>query len=160
MIKGSRCKPVQSVIPTGCDPLPDESVLKSLKEVCPNAVFFTTIPSLDPEETDSASEQGEHQEILQPLRDLHHHYDNDVNEGQLAEIWREYKCTESQANDLELQTRGQTICPTWYEQRKGRITASKAHDILVRRQTTKPDNLVRLITGSKTYDLTEKKAVK
>ncbi|XP_053404526.1 uncharacterized protein LOC123534786 [Mercenaria mercenaria] len=44
LIKGRRNKPIESVIPTGKDLLPDTSVLESLKKVCPDAVFFSTIP--------------------------------------------------------------------------------------------------------------------
>ncbi|XP_046576305.1 uncharacterized protein LOC124284273 [Haliotis rubra] len=48
-----------SVSGTGKAPLPDIETLKSLKSVCPNAVFFKCIPPLDEEETDSAEEDGE-----------------------------------------------------------------------------------------------------
>lgn len=52
------------------------------------------------------------------------------------------------------------LCPTWFEQRKGQISASKAYDILAHRESTKLNNLVCIITGSKCYKLSDKKAVK
>lgn len=42
----------------------------------------------------------------------------------------------------------------------GRITASKAHDILVRKDSTSPGNLVRRIAGYSAYDLSKNAAVK
>eukprot|EP00794_Sanderia_malayensis_P007585 gene7585-8425_t len=42
--------------PTGFYPLPSIGELKALKAICPDACFFGSIPKLDSEETDSASE--------------------------------------------------------------------------------------------------------
>ena len=43
---------------------------------------------------------------------------------------------------------------------KGRITGTKAHDVLVRRQTTPPDNLVKRIVGYRSFVISSKTAVK
>ena len=161
LIKGKRNKHVPSVIPTGKDKLPETDVLQSLKDVCPDAVFFTTIPRLDPEETETATETGESNEFVQPLRELYSEKGGqEVNNDELNFIWSNYKCSQQQAHNLETETKGQSVCPLWYEQRKGRITASKAHDILVRKQTTNPNNLIKLVTGSKCYNLSNMKPVK
>ena len=45
-------------------------------------------------------------------------------------IWKSYKCSNEQVVDLERETRGQAVCPLWFEKRKGRITVTKAHDEL------------------------------
>ena len=45
-------------------------------------------------------------------------------------IWKSYKCSDEQVVDLEREARGQAACPLWFGQRKGRITVTKAHDVL------------------------------
>jgi hypothetical protein len=42
----------------------------------------------------------------------------------------------------------------------GKVTGTKAHDVLTRRDTTIPDNLVKRIVGYVSYDLSKKGAVK
>uniref|UniRef100_A0A8C6TKY7 Uncharacterized protein n=1 Tax=Neogobius melanostomus TaxID=47308 RepID=A0A8C6TKY7_9GOBI len=160
LIKGKRTKPVPSIVPSGKDSLPDLSILQSLHGVCPDAVFFTTIPRLDPEETDTESETEQLYEIVRPLRDLYQEQSEEISDDKLKIIWATYRCTAEQAKELELETKGQAVCPLWFEQRKGRITASKAHDVLVRKDKTDPDKLVQLICGSKCYDLSNVKQVK
>jgi hypothetical protein len=164
LIKGRRNKMVQSVTPSSKDPLPDRETLLSLKAVCPNAVFFTCIPRLDPEETETASETGENQRILPPLRDFYEKGNISLQPDELQQkakrVWEEYKCSDQQIQDLEEQTRAQSVSPLWFEHRKGRITGTKAHDVLVLKKTTDPGNLVKRITGTKTYNLSKKKEVK
>ena len=46
-------RPVASCHASGRAPLPSAEVLKSFHDVCPNAVFFTSIPGFQGEETDS-----------------------------------------------------------------------------------------------------------
>ncbi|KAH3724384.1 hypothetical protein DPMN_050200 [Dreissena polymorpha] len=150
LINGNRSKPVPSVIPSGRDQLPDISTLQSLQKVYPEAVFFTTIPKLDPEETETASEGGEFQECMQSLRGLNREYGTlPVDDESLRCIWSHYKCRKEQVDMLEKETRGQSVCPLWFEHRKGRITGTKAHDVFVMKESSNTDNLVRLITGSK-----------
>ncbi|KAH3822281.1 uncharacterized protein LOC127881093 [Dreissena polymorpha] len=161
LMNGSRSKPVPSVIPSGRDQLPDISTLQSLQKVCPEAVFFTTIPKLDPEETETASEGGEFQECMQSLRGLNREHGTlPVDNESLRRIWSHYKCSKEQVDMLEKETRGQSVCPLWFEHRKGRITGTKAHDVFVMKESSNTDNLVRLITGSKCYNLSGKAAVK
>ena len=42
----------------------------------------------------------------------------------------------------------------------GRVTGTKARDVLTRRDTTIPENLVKRIVGYVSYDLSKKGAVK
>ena len=46
LLNSNRKKTVECVIPTGSDPLPDEEILLSLKQACPDAAFFTLIPPI------------------------------------------------------------------------------------------------------------------
>lgn len=101
--------------------------------------------SLDPEETDTAPESGEGtHEVVRPLRDL---FDRDAPmkgaelELRMQEVWAKYKCSEQQCQELEERTRGQAVCPLWFEQRKGRIAGSRAYEVLTLRETTNPENL-------------------
>ncbi|CAC5420381.1 unnamed protein product [Mytilus coruscus] len=70
-----------------------------------------------------------------------------------------YTVSQYQAENLEEATRNQAISSLWYQHRMGRITASKAHDVLVRKATTAA-NLVKRIAGYSTYDLSKKQSVK
>jgi hypothetical protein len=59
-------------------------------------------------------------------------------------IFQSYKVSEY----LEAITRNQAISTSWYQHRMGRVTGTIAHDVLTRRDTTIPDNLVKRIVGS------------
>lgn len=156
LISGNRKKTVEAVHATSRAPLPTKEVLVSLKEICPDAVFFTLIPKLDEEDTDSADEEYADlpatitslclPEMLAPS-------DN------IRTIWGKYVCTEDHIQHLEECTRGQSVCPLWFEHRKGRITGTKAHDVYVRKPETPPNNLVKRVLGFKSYDLSKNKAV-
>jgi len=56
LLQSNRKNTVSSVSSSSADPLPDMKTLIELKECCPDAVFFTLIPKLDDEETDTAEE--------------------------------------------------------------------------------------------------------
>jgi len=58
LIQSNRKHAVLSVTSSSNDPLPDSRVLQDLKECCPDAVFFTLLPKLDEDETDTAEEDG------------------------------------------------------------------------------------------------------
>lgn len=136
-------------------------MLQSLQDVCPDAVFFTKIPRLDPEETETATETVESHEFVKPLRDLFlEKGEVDMNSDYLHSLLSNYKSMEQQVKNLEKEMRGQSVCLLWYEQRKGGITASKAHDILVSKETASENNLVQLVTGCKCYNFSNMKPVK
>ncbi|XP_067655510.1 uncharacterized protein [Haliotis asinina] len=146
---------------TGKAPLPDIATLKSLKEVCPNAVFFKCIPALDDEETDSAEEDGETYLFPPTMTSLV--CEDSITEKDLESVckeqWQAYLCDSTQINNLEEATKNQAISPLWFEHRKGRITGTKAHDILVMKKTTDPKNTIMKVMGYNTKDISKKSAV-
>lgn len=139
-------------------------MLKTLKDICPNAAFFSLIPKLDPEETDSASEDEDESNLPKPLTALYSDEYATLTNHQLKEkcsqISKELQVTPEQCKELEQVTRNQSICPLWFEHRKGRITASKAHSVLKRRESTPPENLLKSLMGYKAYDLSKIKQVR
>ena len=164
LVKRNRKGDVPSVSYTPSPPLPDLSVLKSLKEVCPRGAFFSLIPKLDPEETDSASEDEDESNLPQPLTALYSEEYATLTKHQLKEkcsqLAKELQVTPEQCKELEKVTRNQSICPLWFEHRKGRITASKAHRVLKRKESTPPDNLLKSIMGYEAYDLCKIKPIR
>ncbi|XP_071119026.1 uncharacterized protein [Haliotis cracherodii] len=157
---GRRKQEVKTVSATGRAPLPDLDVLRSLKEICPDAVFFKTIPPLDEEETDSADEDEDMESFPPSLTSLCHDLATDEDLVSICEKkWNDYNCEPAQIQNLEEVTRNQAISPLWYEHRKGRITGTKAHDILVMKDTTDPTNTIKRIMGYSSRDLTKIKAV-
>lgn len=76
------------------------------------------------------------------------------------QLWDRYRhrITPEQISQLETITRNQDASPVWFEHRKGQITGKKIH-VFVRNPVHSCDNLVRRITGAKTYDLTRNVAV-
>lgn len=63
---------MQSVSYQPSTALPDINELKSLQTACPRAAFFTLIPKLEPEDTDSASEdENEVNYVPEPITSLH-----------------------------------------------------------------------------------------
>ena len=62
--------------------------------------------------------------------------------------------SEDICNEIEARTRGQSDNTLWFDTRKGRITASIFHDVLVRKDSTPPDNLVKRILGNNNENVT------
>lgn len=154
-IKGKRTKEIHSVQAHGSSPLPPQDVLQELYAIAPNAAFFTSIsvaPTVDPDPVEQ-----KYPKLLSTLR-------QDDSEGDISkicdEVYASYSVSHAQASNLEMATRNQNISPLWYQHRMGRITASKAHDVFVRKDSTPPDNLVRRISGYSVYDLSKNAAVK
>lgn len=144
-------------------PLPSQEILEKLKLVCPKSVFFDLVPKLNPEETDSASEGEDEFHVMEPLTSLQIENSNLSGhelEQKCKEVFDSIHVTSDQVKELELRTREQSVCKLWFEHRHGRITASKFHDVIVRRDLTPPDNLVSIIMGYNQYDLSNKKEVK
>ncbi|WAR26954.1 ING4-like protein [Mya arenaria] len=145
---GNRKKKVESVNPTSRDPLPSEEQLKALYAACPNASFFNLIPNPLP---------------LLPMN-LYNKNNENLPENELRskaqDIISSTKVTSDQVITLFNKTKGQNISPLWYNHRKGRITATKAHDVLTLKDSTCPDNLVMRVAGYKSYDLSKKDCVK
>lgn len=146
--------------------LPSAAVLRALNDACPNAAFFTTIPKLDPDDTDTASEGEDVNEIPQLLSSLQDQDCSKLQGPQLRsyceEIWRNYcrNLSAAQISRLQTVTTKQAVSPLWFEHRKGRVTGSKVHDVLHVTDRGNKDNLVRILSGCKTYDLSRVAAVK
>ena len=126
-------------------------------------MFFDLIPKLDPEETDSASEGEDEFHVMEPLTSLQ--IDNSNLSGpqfaqKCKEVFDSIRVTSDQVKELELKTREQSVCKLWFEHRCGRITGTKFHDVIVRRDWTPPDSLVSAVMGYNQYDLSNKKEVK
>ena len=135
---------MQSVSYQPSTDLPDINDLKSLQTACPRAENFTLIPKLDPEDTDSASEdEDEVNYIPEPITSLHQEEYSSLSkrelQGKSKEILLQLSritCTQDQILELEKLTREQAICPLWFEHRKGRIAGSIAHELFRRKATT------------------------
>ena len=149
-------------------PLPPSADLEELRVACPRSVFFTMIPKVDPEETDTASED-EHQaveELLPPtITSLHDPAIDDISEEYITKQWSNYFVTDSQAEFLEERTRAQYNCELWDDHRAGRITGSKAHSILSHmrkdQHTEKTvHNLINRVMNYRRYDLSKKEQIK
>lgn len=123
LLKGNRRAKVDAVSTNSKAALPSADVLANLKDVCPNAVFFTVISKLGEEETDSASELTE--DLPRTITSLGLQDSDKTAET----VWETYttSCSKEQLEYLEQSTRGQSVCPLWFEPRKGRITGTKAH---------------------------------
>ncbi|XP_048734036.1 uncharacterized protein LOC125650107 isoform X2 [Ostrea edulis] len=152
-IKGKRTKEIDSVQAHGSAPLPPQNILQELYAIAPNAAFFTSLSGMT-----SVTDQVEpkYPKLLSTLRQD----DIEGNIPDLCEVYQSYSVSASQVSNLEKATRNQSISPLWYQHRMGRITASKAHDVLVRRDSTSPDNLVKRVAGYSVYDLSKNTAVK
>jgi len=112
LVKRNRKGNVPSVSYTPSPTFPDLSVLKSLNEVCPRAAFSSLIPKLDPEETDSASEDEDESNIPQPLTALYSEEYASLTKYQLNEkcsqIAKELQVIPEQCKELEKITRNQS----------------------------------------------------
>lgn len=166
LTKRNRTQVINTASFSSSPPLPDHTELEKLKQACPNAVFFDLVPKLDPEETDSASEDEDEIDLPPPLTSLYCEectkldlkHLNEKCDAMLSELHGQY--TEKQRENVELMTRNQSVCPLWFQHRHGRITASKAHSVVHRRDTTSPENLIKTIMGYSNKDISNKKEVK
>ena len=65
------------------------------------------------------------------------------------EVFQGITISESACEHIELQTCKQRECREWHEQRKGRITASSFHEILVFKSNGNPQNIIRALLVEK-----------
>ena len=114
-------------------------------------MFSDTIPKLDPEETDTASENEDELQLPKPITSLFNEENLMLNPRELkdkcSETMAQLNYTKEQIENLEKKTRNQAISSLWYGHRKGRITASMAHKVLVKKDSTAPNNLLCTIMG-------------
>ena len=164
LLNSNRKKTVECVIPSGSDPLPDEETILSLHLVCPNASFFALIPPLNGDIEVPQVKKPILDRFSRTLPSCYSEEYKDLPVQELkdisAQFFSTYKCSKNQIESVFERTKTQNISELWYDHRKGRVTGTKAHDILVRKETTPPDNLVMRIMDYKTYDLSKKEAIK
>ena len=113
LLNSNRKKTINCVIPTESDPLPDDETLLSLKQVCPDAAFFSLIPAL--------GEDNEEQTVPTPTQDyfprtLTSFYSEEyksVSEQELdekaAQFLTSYGCTGELIDNLFQRTKSQNI---------------------------------------------------
>ena len=132
--------------------------------MCPDAAFFSLIPAIRQENEQHTVPTSTQEYFLRTLTGFHSEEYKNVSEQELdektAQFLTSYGCTEEQIDNLFQRTKSQNISELWFEHGKGRITGTKAHDVLVRRDSTPPDNLVMKIMDYKSYNLSKKDAVK
>lgn len=148
LIRSNRKVHVPTVTSSSRDSLPDVEMLQKLKECCPSAVFFTLIPKLDSDETDTADEDDT-STILPLITSIG---DEIVAAGQSRtdeEALEVYKrvCVKSAIDELEIRTRIQSKSVLWHLHRKCRITGTSVHDVLHRRPSLNPSKLIKKICG-------------
>lgn len=149
ILKSGRKISQPCVTSSSTDPLPDIAVLQKLKECCPDGVFFTLIPKLSAEDTDTAEEDGS--TTLMPLLTSLGN-ETIARATDIYSVYAAYKasCSISAIEQLEAQTRGQADVQLWHEHRKGRITGTTFHKIITARDTTSSEALVKaIISGGK-----------
>ena len=98
----------------------------------PNAAFFTSITGFKSEETDSDDDRTDYPPLMISFFD-----DENINlsdqeiDEKVNFILSNLQCTQEQCNNLEEAIRNQAVSQLWYNKRKGRVTGTKAHDVLV-----------------------------
>ena len=160
VIRSNRKLPVSSVTSSSRDSLPNVQILQRLRECCPSAVFFTEIPKLNPEETDTADEDDT-STILPLITSIGDEILATAQSRTNEEPLEAYKqvCVKSAIDELEIRTRVQSKSVLWHLHRKGRTTGTSLHDILHRRSSTKPNKLVKKICGYGSKDISQLSSV-
>jgi len=159
LIKSSRKTTVPSINPTSSDELPSLPVLQFLQQCCPDAVFFTTLPKLDDDDTDTAEE--DELSCFFPMLTSIGNYTlapSALNNDDLVKSYRE-ACTTAKIERLEVETREQRDSFLWHMHRKGRITGTSVHDVMRQTETSNKRTLVSKIMGYSSIDLSSNKAV-
>ncbi|CAG2209461.1 unnamed protein product [Mytilus edulis] len=108
-----------------------------------NEIWSPPLPPLNGIEMLPPEEKTQPTEKFPKLLTSLHQPDIAPNSEYINDTYQKYTVTDSQAYHLEEATRNQAVSPLWFEHRKGRVTASKAHDVLRMREQTAPDNHIR-----------------
>ncbi|XP_029836391.2 uncharacterized protein LOC115320401 isoform X2 [Ixodes scapularis] len=111
----------------------DEALFRRLQEVNPQAAILRSIPKLNAEDTDSASEDEETYSLLR----------NAVKSGSTKDsLPADLFVPLSEVERIEKGTRQQASCLLWKEARYGRLTASVMFRIRTLQPSTNPRSLV------------------
>ncbi|CAC5411931.1 unnamed protein product [Mytilus coruscus] len=142
LMNSNRKKKLECVIPSSKDPLPDKAVLESLSKV----------------------KHTKEEKLPRPLTSYYDVINKELTEQELInksdQLFRNYHCSITQSANLFKITEAQNISPLWFEHRKDRITASKAHEVLTLRPTTNPNKLIMRLAGYISYDISKKESIK
>lgn len=108
--------------------------------------------ALDPEETDTASEDDETPDILPlPLTDIFRQENRTLSkddlEGYMIAVYDCLTISQAEADFLERSTRRQHRSEVWNIHRKGRLTSSNFHRVATCRASTSPTTLISSIMG-------------
>ncbi|CAN7946809.1 unnamed protein product [Ixodes hexagonus] len=128
-----------------------------IKEHSPSAKLLRMVPSrqLDPEATDSASEDGDDPELLPlPLTSVSQEDYRNLPKNELEDILISvYDClmiSKAEADFLERSTRKQSRSEAWHLHRRGRITASNFSRVKTLQESSSPTLLITNIMGYST----------
>ena len=90
-----------------------------------------------------------------PLTELYseeyRHMCNQSLSERAKEIFRFLSFTQEDCDIIEKSTKLQRKCLEWHKQRKGRLTASVFHDIMVKKSQTNCESLVKKISDEERY---------
>ena len=111
--------------------LSSSEVFTKLFKSAPNADVFSILPGFD--QPSLARSQEVEPNLPVPLHNLYDRKNATLPDADLRQLcskaFDEIKITKTEADFLQKATIPQSQCLTWYEHRKGRITASYFHDV-------------------------------
>ncbi|WAQ95787.1 AN-like protein [Mya arenaria] len=124
--------------------------LRSLKRICPSACILTK----DDSDTDTASDDEDLPPVLSRFHEVEHESlcPTDL-EDKCQRFVRDFQVLPQQVMNLEAMTKGQQDSVLWQRQRRGRITATAAHDVLTLKQATTKSNELKRIMKYNVCDL-------
>ncbi|WAQ94074.1 hypothetical protein MAR_006545, partial [Mya arenaria] len=130
---------------------------RSIKRICPSACILTKGDS----DTDTASEDEDLPPVLSRFHEVEH---ESLSPTDLADkcqrFVRDFQVLPQQVMNLEAMTKGQQDSVLWQRQRRGRITATTAHDVLTLKQATTKSNVLKKIMKYHECDLSRLDAIK
>ncbi|WAR07267.1 hypothetical protein MAR_017225, partial [Mya arenaria] len=131
--------------------------LRSLKRICPSACILTKGDS----DTDTASEDEDLPPVLSRFHEVEHESLSPTDlEDKFQRFVRDFQVRPQQVMNLEAMTKGQQDSVLWQRQRRGRITATTAHDVLTLKQATTKSNVLKKIMKYHECDLSRFDAIK
>lgn len=149
-------KTPEPVLPESEDEFNEEEALQQLKQICPNACILTKTDS----DTDSASDDEDLPPILTRFHEVEYTtLPEDEFRQKCENFLRDFTVSQNQTTNLELITRSQAESALWKRQREGRITATIAHDIKTRRDSTSSKALLLKVMKYNDTDLSKVEAI-
>ncbi|XP_035984434.1 uncharacterized protein LOC118557991 [Fundulus heteroclitus] len=142
----------------GLDKSEQQRPLEALRRICPTAGCLTKAES--DTDTDSASEDEDLPPLLSRFRDTERKNSSaDDLRTRCADFLKDFIVSQHQCDNLEKMTRTQSQSLLWQRHRKGRITATIAHDISTLQDTTSRETLFNRVMNRSHIDLSSVAAV-